>query len=129
MSQDCMFNKPGNLSKGDVSRAKRRNGGFVGGVQHGSKGSATSSYVKSQSKCGESVLVWGLKMELERGFQIEPAGNAFGPLGIGEGVLDRGPHIRGRKLRNDRAINELDHRMNDRFGVNHHLDLLGCKVK
>ena len=45
------------------------------------------------------------------------------PIGIGERVLNRQPHVGDAELRDDRAVDELNHRVHDRLRVNHDVDL------
>ena len=48
---------------------------------------------------------------------VQPPRRPRHPLRIRQGVLDRQPHVRRRKLGQHRAVRELDERMNDRFGM------------
>ena len=65
-------------------------------------------------------------------WQVAPQSNfAAGPspLGIRQRVLDRQFHVRRAELGHHRAIDEFDHRMDDRLRMDHDLDLIGFEIK
>jgi hypothetical protein len=60
---------------------------------------------------------------------IEAARNALGAVRIGERVLNRRTHVGRGELGDDRPVDELDHRMDDGFGVDHDLDFFGRQIE
>ena len=50
-------------------------------------------------------------------------------LGIRQRVGDRNRHVRNRHLRDHRAVDHLDHRMDDALRMNHDGDLLGRQIE
>ena len=81
--------------------------GLVGGVEHGPAGAALPGRLVAQAQGGEGLAVGLLEVELAQGAPVEAAGRPRQALGVGEGVLDRQPHVRRRQLRQHRAVLEL----------------------
>ena len=48
---------------------------------------------------------------------------------VGKRILDRQSHVGNAQLRDDRAVSQLDHRMNDRLRMNDHIDVIGAHAE
>ena len=58
------------------------------------------------------------ELEPSRAREVERRERRVPALGIREGVLNRQPHVRDAKLRDQRTVDELDHRVHDRLRMN-----------
>ena len=56
--------------------------------------------------------------------EIERRGLRWPALRIRKRVLNRQSHVGDAQLRDDRSVDELDHRVHDRLRVNHDVDLV-----
>ena len=80
-------------------------------------------------RAGKRLVVGLLEVPGRQLAPVEPPRRARHALRIGQGVLDRQPHVRRRQLGQHRAVHELDERVDDRFGVDDDLDLLGRQAE
>ena len=64
-----------------------------------------------------------MKLELARRRQVEPGHRRVPALRVRAGILNRQLHVGAAQLRDDRSVDELDHRMHDRLRMNQHVDV------
>src|SRR5215204_2749695 len=129
MSIDCSGNQLANLDEADFPGRKSGHGGFVGGIKNRAKRAAFAGNVVAEAKGGETPGIGGFEIERKWLGQVKPSRDAGQTLREGEGVLNGGAHVGRRKLRDYGAINELDHGMNNRLGMDEHFNLVGREAK
>ena len=88
--------------------------------------SASSARYASR-RHGNAVRVRHVELEPAGAREIERRQRRRPALGIRERVLNRQPHVGDAELRDDRAVDELDHRVHDRLRMDHDVDLIGAR--
>jgi hypothetical protein len=126
---DCKRDEPGNLGKPDAPGQECLDRRLVGRVQDRAQRTPPADYIIGQGQGGETVLVRRFEPQRKGLGEVDAPADAGGALGVGEGVLDRRPHVGGRELRDDGPVNELDHGVDDRLRVDDDADLLGREVE
>ena len=115
----------GDVEEGEVVRQEPADGGLVRRVQDGPAGAAVPGHLEAEVQCRERVAVHLLEVERLERLPVEPLGRPNDALRVQQRELDGQPHVRGGELREDRAVGELDERVDDGLRVNDHVDLLG----
>src|SRR5688572_11353309 len=88
---------------------------LVGGVEHGRHRAASAKRGVRELNGWEPLRVDGQEIELTALAEVQPRERRGYAIGIEQRVLDGKLHVRRRQLRDDRAIDVLDHRMHDRL--------------
>src|SRR6266542_4495782 len=100
-----------NAWKGYLAIEKPGNGDLVCGVQDDRQATFGSKRPVRQPQAGKPLVIGQLELEPAGACKIEHRQRRGPPIRIREGVLNRQPHVRHPELRNDRSVNQLDHRM------------------
>ncbi len=106
-----------------------RDSGFVGSPQEGRGGAALLDGAVAELEEREAVVIDGGELELGEGFEVQALGQAGGAVGPGEGVLDRGAHVGGGELGDERAIVELGEGVDEGLGMDEGVDLFGGEAE
>ena len=110
---------------GEAERAveERRDRHFVGRVQHDRQalGPARAPGYAS-ARHGNRVVSGRLELERPARARSSDGSGRVPPVRIRERVLNRQPHVGDAELRDDRAVDELHHRMHDRLRMDEHVD-------
>ena len=84
---------------------------------------------KASDSAGKRSVSGALELERAARSQIERRERSAPSLGIGKRVLDGKAHVRDAELREQRAVDELDHRVHDRLRVHDDVDAAGSDVE
>ena len=102
---------------------------FVGGVHHRRHRAAGAAGRVGQLHAGVFGRVGGAEAELAHLGEIEPAPGGAQALGPAEAIKNGQLHIGPAELGQHRGIGQLNHRMNDRLGVDDDLDVVVVEAK
>ncbi len=115
--------------EGDFSGAESIDCDFVGSVVDGGQGATGEAGLAGEVECREVVRARRLEFEFREAGEIEWRESALDAIWPGERVLDREAHVGAAELREDRAIDEFDHRVNDALRVHDHIDAIHADAK
>src|SRR5690606_1996909 len=102
---------------------------FVGSIEHTGRIAALLQGIISQTQIPESGYVRLFKIQCWILGKIESRKIGRVPVRVCQRELYRNTHVRESKLRFDRAVFELDQRMDDGLRVNDHLYLRSRNAK
>src|SRR5690554_5891821 len=94
---------------------------FVGSIHSGRSGSTHSTYVIGEVQGREGNTIRIPELEVQVG-QLQRRIRSWHAPWIGEGVLDRDPHVGLAELSFDRTVDEFHQGVDDRTGMHDHLD-------
>jgi hypothetical protein len=80
---------------------------LVGGIEHRAGRAAPAGRVVAEPNRRKPVGVGRLELEPHGLREVESPCRPVGPLGIGQGVLDRQPHVGRTELGDHRPVDEL----------------------
>src|SRR3989454_7989102 len=104
----------------DRSRKKGVDGLLVGSVEDCGTAPAGARSLPSQANAGEALLVQGVGLQGREIRKLSRRDGFRNTVGIAEGDRDREAHVRAPELGLQRAVDELDHRVDDALRVNRH---------
>ena len=109
---------------GEAERAVEEpgDGDLIGGDERGRRALPDATRLAGDPQRGEARLVGGPELEPPGGREIDGDRRRRAPVGIGQGVLDRKPHVGGAQLGLQGAVDEANGRVDDALRVDHHLD-------
>ena len=115
--------------KAELAVQKQLDGDLVGRVQHDRQRPAGAQRAVGQAEAGKAVVRRRREVEPAGAREVERRQRRLPALGIRAGVLNRQPHVGDAELRDDRAVDQLHHRVHDRLRVDDDVDLIGGDVE
>ena len=119
----------GALHEADLTVEKRCHGDFISRIARGHSCAPTSHGFPRQTEAGETLLIGSLEVQAGDCHQIQWRHSSIDTIGPCKAIGNWGPHIWIAHLRQHRAIQVLDHRVDNTLGMNHHLHSLRLQVK
>ena len=109
---------------GEAERAVEEpgDGDLIGGDERGRRALPGQACLAGDPERGEARLVGGPELEPAGGREIDGDRRRRAPVGVGQGVLDRKPHVGGAQLGLQGAVDKANGRVDDALRVDHHLD-------
>ena len=118
------FDQPGDIEEMHLFLEEEGHGLLVGGVHHRWHGAARAAGGVGQLHAGVFAGVWLAEVELAHFGEIQAAPRGFQPLRPAHAIEDRQLHVGPSQLGQHRRVGQLHHRMDDRLGVDHDLDVV-----
>ena len=112
----------GDLREIDFAGAEGVDRDFIGRVEDGGQCAAHFPCPARQSQRRKTFHIRFFKSEAAEFREVRLHAFAARAIGIGQRILDRQAHVRRGKLRDHRAVDEFDHRMDDALRMHHHAD-------
>ena len=119
----------GDIVEGNQVFEVGRDGHFVGGVERAGRVAAAAQGLEGQRQAGEARGVGRLEGQVAEGGEVELLVADGQAAGETEREPDRLPHVGAAELGDHGAVHELDHGVDDGFGVHDHVDLVGLEVE
>ena len=109
----------------DLVAQKQANGNFVGCVHDRRRGAAGARALHGERKARQRLEIGRVEVQPAGiGREVQPVAAAGPALRIRERVLDGQPHVRHAELGDDRAVEQLDHRVHDALRMDEHLNIV-----
>src|SRR5438105_4540195 len=96
------------IEEAQLAGQEQADRGLVGRVEHGPAGPAAAGNFKTEIESGKGLAIGLLELERTQLGPVEPPGRPRDAIRIREGILDGQAHVGRRKLRQHRAVGELD---------------------
>ena len=122
MLRDYLGDDVNDPGERESARQERVDADLVGGVVGGRGGAAGRPRLAGDADGGERLLVQRLEGPGVGGGPVDRRGGAGDPVRPAQRERDRDPHVGRAGLRDRRPVGELDHRVDHRLPVHHHLD-------
>ena len=117
-----ILNDLGNTGEREISGEEPFHSNFISRIEYGAAGPALLCGFKPQSESREGIEVGRQEFEGVGLCPVSLSSRAGKPVGEQQRVLNGKSHVRGRELRNDRAVSEFDQGMNQGLGMDCHCD-------
>ena len=108
---------------------KSLDGDFIGGIQDSGEAAASSQGVQSEAQGGKTPEIRTFESQLPHGGEIKAARRRGDPFWVRQAMRDGDFHVRSGEPRRHRAVGKSDETVNNRLGVDQHVEPRGLDSK
>ena len=116
--------RAGDRWKVDLPFQEESGGDFIGGIEDCTGVAARGECLLGQCDRWKALGIDCFEGEFAKFYRVEGFEVEGAAFRVRQAVEDWHSHVGDAHLRHDRTVDELDHRVDDTLGVDHHLDLL-----
>ncbi len=122
---DRGLDQPGDHTELDPAIDECSHGDLVGSVIDRRGAASGPQGFEGQPQPGEPLQVRSLECQLTDRGEVKASRRTGDPVRPAQAMGDRRAHVGRTKLGHHRAVDELDHTVNDGLRMNQHIDLVG----